>query len=125
MTRQPGPWIERLRDAASFIAPAPAALMVFGSVARGNDGPDSDLDVLAVRATGVAFDDDDWADSLAVWSATAWEVTGRPVALIDADEDEIPELLGRPGDTVWRRIAREGAVIAGRSLAAIGSLAQA
>lgn len=99
--------LESLRAHARAIRPAPAALVLFGSVARGDAGPDSDLDVLAVRPTTVAWDDDAYADALIDWQERAWDLTGRPVGLIEAEEAEVPDLLARAG-SVWQDIASEG-----------------
>jgi hypothetical protein len=92
------------------------ALIIFGSTARCSARPDSDVDVPAVRAAGVDSDDDRWTDTLDEWRCAAQEGTGRPVELIEAEEDEVRGLLGRPGPTVWKAIDHEGVVIAGRSL---------
>jgi hypothetical protein len=113
--------VELLRDAARSILPGPAALVLFGSTARGEARADSDVDVLAVRPFGVAFDDDGWTDAVIAWCEVAQRVTGRCVQVLDASEEEVPELLGRPGPTVWRDIATEGVVLAGAPLPELGA----
>jgi predicted nucleotidyltransferase len=114
------PWpdslIARLGGLPAGGAPA-VALIVFGSVARGQAGPDSDLDVLAVRPASVAFDDDEWTDALIDWSERARTVCGRPVEILEAGEDEVPALLAMPAPSVWHDIATEGVVLSGRPLA--------
>jgi predicted nucleotidyltransferase len=107
---------EFLRAEAEAIAPPPVSLIVFGSTARGCARADSDVDVLAVRPAGVEFDDDAWTDTLDEWRCAAQTITGRPVEIIEAGQDEVPTLLDRPGPTVWRVIAQEGVVVFGRPL---------
>jgi hypothetical protein len=108
--------IEQLRAWAGAIQPEPAALILFGSTARGEAGRDSDVDVLAVRPACVPFDDDPWTDAVVVWCCQVKEMTGRYVQMLDAGEDEVPALLSRPSPSVWWSIAREGVVLAGSSL---------
>jgi predicted nucleotidyltransferase len=103
------------------MVPAPAALVVFGSFARHEATSESDLDVLAVRPDGVAFDDDGWFDALEAWTARARAVTGLPVEVVDASAEEIPDLLARPGKTVWRTIAAEGWIVSGSPLPLVGA----
>jgi len=111
--------IRRLRDAAATIKPTPATLMVFGSFARGEARPGSDLDVLAVRPRAVDVEDQSWHDSLASWTELATRISGNPVALLTADFDEIASLLTRP-NTVWTSAAAEGILLAGQPLRELG-----
>ncbi|MGH9090184.1 MAG: nucleotidyltransferase family protein [Acidimicrobiales bacterium] len=115
--------IEQLSESAAHALSAypDGALILFGSMARGDACTESDLDVLAVRPLGLGCDDDDWDDLLVDWRIQAHEETGRTVDLIDAEADEIPLLLGRAGPCVWHDIAREGVVLAGRPLGALVS----
>lgn len=113
---------EMLRAHASEIVPQPVALIVFGSTARGDERPDSDVDVLAVRPAGVDFEDDIWTDTLDGWRCAARDVTGRPVQLIEAGVDEVAGLLARPGPTVWTAIAHEGVVVTGRPLEEVAGI---
>lgn len=109
--------LDRLIELASAIVPAPASLVVFGSLARGEAGPDSDVDVLAVRPAGLARDADDWTDSLGRWVEQATRTVGNTVNLIEAAAEEIPALLGRKAPSVWRDAASEGIVLSGSPLA--------
>lgn len=109
--------LERLVAWARAIAPAPASLVVFGSFARGEAAADSDLDVVAVRAAGVASDDEAWLDALARWERAARHVTGNPVQLLVVGVEEIPVLLSEQGHGLWPTIEREGVTLAGAPLA--------
>jgi len=110
-----------LRESADAIRPVPAALLLFGSVARGEAHRGSDLDVLAVRPSSVDYDDDSWAEALISWCERAREIVGRPVQMMEANEPEVPELLRRSGPSVWQAIASEGIVLAGSPLGELAS----
>ncbi|MHB8296300.1 MAG: MarR family transcriptional regulator [Acidimicrobiales bacterium] len=113
----------RLAELAASITPAPASLIVFGSFARGRAGAASDLDVLAVRPTGVPSDDDGWTDSLGAWADRAQRTVGNPVNLVDIGADEIPDLLSHPAPSLWAEIASDGVVLLGTPLGAAGAAA--
>jgi predicted nucleotidyltransferase len=113
--------IDLLRASADAIRPVPAALLLFGSVARGEARRGSDLDVLAVRPSSVGYDDDSWAEALISWCERAREIAGYPVQMMEAKEAEVPELLRRPGPSVWQAIASEGVVLTGSPLGELAS----
>lgn len=111
--------LDRLRDEARTIEPAPASLVVFGSFATGGARADSDIDVLAVRAAGVEANDPRWVDSLGRWADRARKIAGNPVNLLDAAADDLPRLLRRE-DSVWASAARAGVLVAGAGLHHVG-----
>jgi predicted nucleotidyltransferase len=115
--------LDRLTELASGIVPAPASLVVFGSFARGEASPGSDIDVLAVRPVGLPGDADNWTDSLGRWADQATRAVGNPVNLIEAAAEEIPALLRRKGPSVWQDAARDGIVLAGSPLADLAKAA--
>lgn len=108
--------IDRLKELAGAITPAPASLIVFGSFARSQAGPDSDVDVLAFRPVGLASDADDWRGSLGQWVGLANRTIGNPVNLIEIAADEVSALLDTD-HSVWRDAATEGIVLVGLPLA--------
>jgi predicted nucleotidyltransferase len=55
--------LDRLTEAAQVLRPAPVSVSAFGSFARGEAGPDSDLDMLIVTATDAELGDD-WEQQL-------------------------------------------------------------
>lgn len=112
--------IERFRELAAVITPAPASLVVFGSFARGEAGPASDVDVLAVRPEGLGDDDGQWVDSLGRWADLAGAAAGNPVNLVEITAGEVPALLERAGPSLWRDAAAEGILLAGHPLAELG-----
>lgn len=109
--------LSRLVQLASAIVPTPASLTVFGSFARVEAGPDSDIDVLAVRPAGMPTDTDDWTDSLGRWAHQATVAAGNPVNVIEAAAEELPALLRRSGPSVWKDAAKDGILLTGVALA--------
>lgn len=112
----------RLADAAQHIAPAPASLLVFGSFARGEATAASDLDVLAVRSSGVSADDSGWIDALGGWEVAARMIVGNPVNVMSVSIDDVPKLLRRRVGP-WHAIAEEGIPLIGSPLSALASVA--
>lgn len=107
--------LEELRHSAKRIRPAPANITLFGSVARGDGDVASDLDLVIVRAAGVAEDDPTWERTVTSFVERIGRVSGNPVNRIDVGVDEVPRLT-RSRATLWRAVRREGITVVGRSL---------
>lgn len=75
--------IERLRDTVAAWRTPPIAVLLFGSVARGEAEAGSDLDLLVLRSGDVDEEGQAWQDQLAGLEndATAW--TGNETRVID------------------------------------------
>jgi DNA-binding MarR family transcriptional regulator len=104
-----------LGASAARLIPAPVSVVVFGSFARGDAGPESDLDVLMVRPSAVDPDDEAWGLGIEAWRQQARRLSGNPVEVLEAGEAEVGGLLqsGRP---LWADILRDGVLLAGRPL---------
>jgi predicted nucleotidyltransferase len=107
--------LDAVRSAASEQRPAPIALWLYGSVARGEDGPASDIDLAAV------FDDDDPTarkseldDALAT-AAPARAGQFSIITLTPADAAR----LARERAPLWREIERDAVVLVGASPAEV------
>lgn len=72
-----------------------AAVWLFGSAARGDGGPASDIDVLVLRPDDVSEEDPEWVAQVDGLSAdvTAW--TGNSCALLEYSEAEFAALVAR------------------------------
>lgn len=112
---------DRLAEAARHIEPAPGSLIVFGSFARGQADAGSDLDILVVRSSQVAADDNGWIDALGRWEGEARKIVGNPVNMMVVSFDEVPALL-RSHYGPWQMIASEGVPLLGSSLHALVSV---
>lgn len=104
--------LERMRDAAAEIVPAPDSIVVFGSFARGTAGRDSDIDVLVLAPSGLA-DDESWLAQVAEWTDRIAAFAGNPVAELIWEVDDLSTHRGEP---LWHSIATDGIVVAGRPL---------
>ena len=89
-----------LKAAASLVAnwtdetPAclrPAHVSLYGSIARGNAGPESDIDLLVVRANGVSRSDLKWAERRVVLILAVEGGTGRRLDLAELGGDELED----------------------------------
>ncbi|MCZ7536565.1 MAG: nucleotidyltransferase domain-containing protein [Acidimicrobiia bacterium] len=92
----------------------PVAVWVFGSAARGQATPSSDVDILVIRADAVPEDDDRWetqtlalAESVLLWS-------GNRCQVLEYSEAEFSELVAA-GDRLVRALHDDAVVVAGRS----------
>lgn len=106
--------LDRLERAVADWTVKPLAAALFGSVARGEAGPDSDVDVLIVRPARQDPDSGDWPQQMeALRSAlTAW--TGNDARLLEYGADEI-ELM--PSERVVRDALRDGIFFHGSAAA--------
>lgn len=83
--------IKRLHGLVAGWASPPVSALLFGSVARGEAAPESDLDVLVVRPAGIDEDEREWREQLLGLErdATAW--TGNQARVIEYDVAELTD----------------------------------
>jgi len=93
----------------------PVSVILFGSFARREASPDSDIDLVVVRPDEMHEDDDAWAESLEGFRLDLRRLTGNPVEVLEVSADEAASrLAGR--SPVWADIRREGRVVHGLEL---------
>lgn len=102
----------------------PVSVIVFGSFARREAGPDSDIDVVVVRPTGLDEDDEAWAESIEGWHRDVRRLAGNPVEVLEVSDDEAASRLTGQSQ-VWADIRREGRVVHGLSLDRLASVRSA
>ena len=100
-----------LRAAAAGLAEPPVALWLYGSVARREDGPTSDLDLAAVLATPGP----ERADRLRGARAAAAPAHAARLSVITLAVPDIARLAaeGEQGAPFWRELARDAVVLFG------------
>jgi len=108
--------LEELGGLAAELPEPPVSVILFGSLARGDGGPDSDIDVVMVRPTGVGEDSDDWRRSVEAWRVDVRRIAGASVDLVEVSEADIARLL-RSRRPMWRDVFRDGVVVYGAPLA--------
>ncbi len=100
--------VDRARGVIGAWSLAPHSALVFGSVARAEAGPLSDLDLLVIRPSKVGEDMGEWREQLALLEAEATAWTGNQARIIEYGEDEL-------GDAGVRGVV-EGALVDGIEL---------
>lgn len=102
------------RLAASLPHP-PVSVIVFGSFARREAGPDSDIDITVVRPVDLDEDDEGWVTSLERWRRDVRRLTGNPVEVLEVSTDEAAAKVAGPSQ-LWAEIRRDGRVVHGLGL---------
>jgi len=93
----------------------PESMVLYGSVARGQATPASDIDVLAVRPDGIEPDEETWQGQIAELSDRVLRWTGRRASVIDMSATEATEGLAAR-EPYLVEADRDGWLIAGRAL---------
>lgn len=81
--------VERLVTAVSAWQVKPVAAAVFGSVARGEAGPDSDVDILIIRPARRSSESPAWTSQVAELQTAVTEWTGNDARVLEYGADEL------------------------------------
>lgn len=99
-----GELLARLRGALGDWDPRPRTAALFGSVARGDGGTDSDIDLLLIRQRRTDADDEAWQAQVSRLREhiTAW--TGNACQVYDIGSDDLERHIAAydPLVTAWR-----------------------
>lgn len=102
--------LERWRARAGQLSPQPRTVAVYGSWARGEAGPGSDVDVLVVLPDDLSEEaEDGYREQVTDWGAYASRVAGLPVAPIVLSAAEADQVDGQ----LWSDIRRDAVVVIG------------
>jgi Nucleotidyltransferase domain len=107
----PAQVLDRLRYAINEWGKPPVLVVLFGSVARGEATPQSDLDLLVVRPADCEPDEPVWQEQLGRLQAHASAWTGNDTRILEFGEQELTD--GEP-QQVLTDAAREGIEIYGK-----------
>jgi hypothetical protein len=112
-------FLDRVRAELAAWAPGPAYAALFGSSARGDERPDSDIDVFLLRPTGVDGSDAGWRAQAARLEADMTRWTGNDARILEFSADDLARHR-RPGrdpdvvdDSVVDDVLRDGIPLAG------------
>jgi predicted nucleotidyltransferase len=100
---------------AANLSPPLVSVIVFGSLARGEAGIESDIDVVVVRRAEVAEDSEPWRHEVEAWRRAVRRLSGNAVELVEVGEGEVGRLL-RSRRPLWREVVRDGIVVYGTPL---------
>ena len=106
--------LSELGELAKSMAIPPVSIIVFGSFARGEAGPESDVDVVVVR--GIHVDSSsEWSEGIDEWRRRTRRLSGNEVEVMEIDECDVSSRL-RSRRPVWQDIRRDGVVVFGKTL---------
>ncbi len=83
---------QRLRETIELWHPRPLHVSVFGSAARGDGGPDSDIDLFLVRPADVEEDDGEWRGQLEALADQVFHWTGNHAGMAEVGEEGLDRL---------------------------------
>ncbi|GAA3118614.1 putative nucleotidyltransferase [Kribbella aluminosa] len=104
--------LDRIREEANSWAVPAKAIWLFGSSARGQGGPDSDLDLLIVRPDDVDDSDPRWLRQLETLSAQASLWSGNSCEVVEYSDQEIRDLISH-GERLVAELRRDAVPITG------------
>ena len=106
--------IQRMREAALGWVIAPVVVWMFGSAARGDPGPRSDIDVLVVRPDSIDVENESWQHQLSNLSSnvTAW--SGNDCQILEFSRSELAGLV-ESGERLVADLRSDALVITGAS----------
>jgi predicted nucleotidyltransferase len=107
--------LSELGDLAAKLSPPAASVIVFGSLARGEAGVESDIDVVVVRPAAVGEESEPWRHGVEAWRRAVRRLAGNTVEIVEVGEREVGRLL-RSRRPLWRDVVREGVVVYGTPL---------
>lgn len=87
-----GELLRRLRTTITAWDIPPTHASMFGSAARGDGAPDSDIDLFIVRPAHVNDNDTNWRDQLAALADAVHRWTGNHAGIAEVAETEVPRL---------------------------------
>lgn len=104
--------IEEMGRAVRDLPVMPISVILFGSFARGEADPESDIDALFVRPAQIEESDEEWSASVEHWREAVRRMTGNRVEVLEVGSGEVATRL-RQRQQVWRDIRRDGLVLHG------------
>jgi predicted nucleotidyltransferase len=109
-------FFRRLSDEVfAFWRPQPLHVSVFGSAARGDGGPDSDIDIFLVRPGGIDEEDGKWRAQVEALVDNVFRWTGNHAGIAEVGEDDL-ELLRRDRPAIVTSLRADAVDIAGKPL---------
>jgi predicted nucleotidyltransferase len=109
----------RLSDEVfGFWRPQPLHVSVFGSAARGDGGPDSDIDIFLVRPGNIEEDDGKWRGQVEALAGNVFRWTGNHAGIAEVNEDDL-DRFRRDRPAIVASLRADAVDIAGEPLRAL------
>jgi hypothetical protein len=108
--------LRRLTEQLKGWRPAPLHASVFGSLARGEGTPDSDVDLFLVRPASLAEDDPRWRAQLDRLSVQVGSWSGNRLSVAEVSSDELRGLRRRR-PAIAAELRRDAIVMVGPTIA--------
>ena len=106
---------ERIKGKVASWKIQPVSLAIFGSAARGDGTPESDIDLLVIRSNQVDEDSPVWQEQLYELSQLIYRWSGNQASLIQADEREIRQMV-KSKKPILTSIKRDAIYLVGSNL---------
>ena len=90
----------------------PVGVWMFGSMARGDGSPASDIDILVIRSETISEDDPVWMSQLDAMTRDVTRWTGNECRILEYGHHEIRELVEQ-GEPLVASVLNEGILIEG------------
>jgi predicted nucleotidyltransferase len=103
--------IHRLREEVAAWSIVPAAVVLFGSIARGEGDDASDIDILVVRSRATPEDDPVWRRQLVDLAENSTAMTGNDTRLVEYSAAEAVQLRNKA--SIVATAATEGIALGG------------
>jgi predicted nucleotidyltransferase len=97
-----------LQEAIGAWEVTPRSAAMFGSVARAQAGPDSDLDLLVVRPSRIDEQNATWQSQLGSLQRSATDWTGNDARIVELGEDELAQ-----AEPLLTEVVRDGLALFG------------
>jgi hypothetical protein len=107
--------LDRMIDHIAGWEIPPVRVTLFGSFARGDGGPDSDIDVLVVRRSNVRDDDPQWTAAVHDFASSVLAWSGNACSILEYTNAELEDLMASR-DPVVASIRADGIDLHGRML---------
>jgi predicted nucleotidyltransferase len=105
--------MERIASVVGQWRPPAVSVVLFGSFARGEAGPESDIDLLVVRPASVDALDPAWEHNLGQLERSVERWTGNRAEVLEYSVDDLKE-RDAAGAPFLRSVVSEGVTIAGK-----------
>jgi predicted nucleotidyltransferase len=112
-----GKLFQQIRQHMDAWTVPPVAAAVFGSAARGDGGPESDIDLFVVRPPEIDDDDPSWADDVEDLQAKVRRWSGNPCSLIQVSPAQVQAMIERD-EPIVASLRRDAISLRGSSVLA-------